>query len=60
MEAKKSKTAKIFKTTAYINLTINNLRSVMLSGMVLCECHSPGEDKLVLGCADGTLVSGLP
>ena len=32
----------------------------MFAGMVLCECHSPGEDKLVLGCADGTLVSGLP
>ncbi|XP_052249458.1 WD repeat-containing and planar cell polarity effector protein fritz homolog isoform X3 [Dreissena polymorpha] len=30
--------------------------SIPLKSMVLCECHSPGEDKLVLGCADGTLV----
>jgi len=30
---------------------------VDIVGMVQCACRNPGEDKLLLGCADGTLVS---
>ena len=32
---------------------------VDIVGMVQCACRNPGEDKLLLGCADGTLVSLL-
>lgn len=36
-----------------------SVTSIPLKSHVICQCRNPSEDKLVLGCSDGSLVSRI-
>ena len=42
--------------TSWCSAVLMGLLYVHISFTVMCQCRSPGEDKLVLGCADGSIV----